>query len=102
MDLAVEVYNERDKEIRTSELNAKLGPYIKAFPPRSKTHKEIKLNYITQLQKSPPVIGFFSNLPSEIEVNYKRFLEHKIRDEFGFTGVPLTLTFKAKHKDRRE
>lgn len=102
MDLAVEVYNERSKEVKTSELNAKLGPYIKAFPPRSKTHKEIKLNYITQLQKSPPVIGFFSNLPGEIEVNYKRFLEHKIRDEFGFTGVPLTLAFKAKHKDRRE
>ncbi len=99
VDSALKVYNERAREIKTSVLNDKLLPYIKQTPPRSKSHKELKINYITQLKHSPPVFGFFANLPSEIEVNYKRFLEHKIRDEFGFTGVPLTLVFKAKHKE---
>lgn len=99
MESALIVYNERAREIKTSELNAKLGPFIKEFPPRSKTHKEIKLNYITQLKHSPPVIAFFSNMPSEIEVNYKRYLENKIRQVFGFEGVPLTLVFKPKHKE---
>lgn len=97
IEKALDVYNERAKEIKTSELNDKLLPYIKEFPPRSKSHKELKINYITQLQKSPPVIGFFCNLPSEIEVNYKRYLENKVRVEFGFTGVPLTLVFKRKN-----
>ncbi len=96
---ALIVYNERAREIKTSELNAKLLPYIKQSPPRSKSHRELKINYITQLKHSPPVIGFFANLPSEVETNYKRFLEHKIRDEFGFIGVPLTLVFKSKHKE---
>ena len=102
IESALTVYNERAREIKTSVLNDKLLPYIKQTPPRSKSHKELKINYITQLKHSPPVFGFFANLPSEIEVNYKRFLEHKIRDEFGFTGVPLTLVFKAKHKERSE
>ena len=99
IESALIVYNERAREIKTSELNAKLLPYIKQSPPRSKSHKELKINYITQLKHSPPVIGFFANLPSEVETNYKRFLEHKIRDEFGFIGVPLTLVFKSKHKE---
>ncbi|MBZ0203590.1 MAG: ribosome biogenesis GTPase Der [Ignavibacteria bacterium] len=97
IERALDVYNERAKEIKTSELNDKLLPYIKEFPPRSKSHKELKINYITQLQHSPPVIGFFCNLPSEIEVNYKRYLENKVRFEFGFTGVPITLAFKKKN-----
>jgi GTPase len=97
IDMALMVYDNRAMEVKTSELNEKLGGAIKSFPPRSKSHKELKINYITQLQHSPPVIGFFCNLPSEIEVNYKRFLENKIRTFFGFIGVPLTLTFKKKN-----
>lgn len=100
IESALLVYDNRASVLKTSELNDKIQPYIKQFPPRSKSHKELKINYITQLKHSPPVIGFFCNLPDEIEVNYKRFLENKIREEFGFTGVPLTLVFKAKNKEK--
>lgn len=96
LEMAVEVYNERAKTVKTSELNNKLLNIIKDSPPRSKYRKEIKINYITQLKSSPPVIGFFTNLPTDIEDNYKRFLENKIREKFAFTGVPLTLVFKRK------
>jgi GTP-binding protein len=97
IDMALKVYDERAKEVKTSELNAKLIKVIKESPPSAKSHREIKINYITQLRHSPPVIGFFTNLPGEIETNYKRFLENKIRLYFGFTGVPLTLVFKKKN-----
>ncbi|MCI0715235.1 MAG: ribosome biogenesis GTPase Der [Chlorobi bacterium] len=97
MDYALKVFEERAKEVKTSELNAKLIKIIRQSPPRSKSHKEIKINYITQLKHSPPVIGFFTNLPNEIELNYKRFIEGKIRHSFGFKGVPLTLVFKKKN-----
>lgn len=93
---AIDVYNERARSIKTSELNSKMLKIIKATPPSSKRHKEVKINYITQLKTNPPVICFFTNLPSEIEVSYKRFLENKIRQFWGFIGVPLTLVFKRK------
>jgi GTP-binding protein len=94
---AMTVYNERAKEIKTSHLNAKLNKIISETPPTGKSRRETKINYITQLGRSPQVIGFFTNLPSEIEENYKRFLENKIRQSFGFVGVPLTLVFKKKN-----
>jgi GTP-binding protein len=97
LESAVKIYEERAKTVKTSDLNSRLLNIIKESPPHSRSRKEIKINYITQLKISPPVIGFFTNLPSEIEDNYRRFLESKIREKFGFEGVPLTLVFKRKN-----
>ncbi len=97
LEMAVNVYEERAKMVKTSELNNRILNIIKDSPPSSRHRKEIKINYITQLQASPPVIGFFTNLPTDIEDNYKKFLENKIREKFGFIGVPLTLVFKKKN-----
>lgn len=97
LESAMKVFNERNKEIKTAVLNSRLNKIIKDTPPTGKTRREIKINYITQLGFGPPVFGFFTNLPSEVEENYKRFLESKIRNIFGFEGVPLTLVFKKKN-----
>ncbi len=94
---ALKVYEERAKTIKTSELNDRLLKIIEASPPFSRFRREIKINYITQLRASPPVIGFFANNPSDIEENYKRFLEGKIREIWKFEGAPLTLAFKKKN-----
>jgi GTP-binding protein len=95
---ALKVHGERARAIKTSELNARLLKIIEASPPFSRFRREIKINYITQLKSAPPVIGFFANNPSDIEENYKRFLEGKIRDLWKFEGVPLTLVFKKKNQ----
>lgn len=97
IDSAVIVYDERTKTVKTSELNNKLNKIISETPPKSKSHKEVKINYISQLQSTPPVIGFYCNHPDEIDSNYKKFLEKKIRSFWGFKGVPLTLVFKKKN-----
>ncbi len=96
IDLALEVHEERSKRISTSRLNNLLLGEIKRTPPLSKSPKEIKIKYITQLKADPPVIAFFTNEPSLVPESYKRFLSKKIREHFGFRGVPLTLTFKKK------
>lgn len=91
------VFDERAKKIKTSELNELIQNEIRITPPPSHNGKEIKINYITQLQTSPPVFGFFVNDPDGIADNYKRFLEKKIREKFGFKGVPIQLAFKKKN-----
>jgi GTP-binding protein len=96
IDTAQSVYAERAKRVKTSELNDALLPEIKQNPPWSATGKEIKINYLTQVSTSPPVIAFFTNEPTLIAEQYRRFLERKIRRSFGFIGVPLTLVFKGK------
>jgi len=98
MDITTEIFFERQKHISTHELNDKLLPLIKEISPPSLRGKEIKINFITQVQNTPPVIAFFSNFPKLIKEGYRRFLENKIREFWSFKGVPLTLVFKTKYK----
>ncbi len=97
IELSKKVNEERKKKIPTNELNEKLLPEIEKSPPAAThTGKEVKIKYITQAKGSYPVFLFFTNYPKEIKDQYKRFLEKLIRKNFGFTGVPVTLSFKKK------
>jgi GTP-binding protein len=98
LDEATAVFQELSRHISTHELNDYLLPIIKETSPPSAQGKEIKINYITQVRSNPPVICFFSNFPRLIAENYRRFLERKIRQNWNFRGVPVTVVFKAKHK----
>ncbi len=101
MDTVTEVYDELQKKIPTSELNKVLLPIIHENSPPAVKGKEIKINYITQLKTAAPVFGFFGNHPDLIPDNYRRFLERQIREHWQFRGVPITLAFKSKRKERR-
>lgn len=101
LDVATTVYDEMNKYIATSDLNATLLPIIQETTPAAVQGKEIKIKYITQVKQRPPVIAFFCNFPELIGDNYRRFLERKIRELWGFEGVPLTLVFKSKQKEKR-
>ena len=97
VELSKKIYAEKYKKIQTSELNDKLLPEIlKSPPPATPTGKEIKIKYITQGGQDYPVFLFFTSQPKYITDNYKRFLEKTIRKYYGFSGVPVTLSFKSK------
>ncbi len=83
-------------KIKTSELNDYLLPLIDQTPPFSKSGKEIKIKYITQVESKLPTFAMFTNLPEEVSITYKRFLENKLREKFRFEGVPIRLVFKQK------
>ena len=87
----------QNRRITTSELNDLMGDDIRAFPPQSRTGKEIKINYVTQVRSKPPVFAFFCNEPKLVDENYRRYLENKIRSHFTFSGVPIVLSFKRKN-----
>ena len=97
VDLCIEVDAERKKKITTNKLNEVLLAEIAKMPPPSTgTGREIKIKYITQAGSHYPVFIFMANYPKNIPENYKKFLERLIRKNFGFTGVPFTMSFKQK------
>jgi GTP-binding protein len=97
IDMAIEIFKERKKQIPTSDLNETILPEIERNPPPSTaTGKEVKIKYITQAKGSYPVFLFFSNYPKEIPEHYKRYLEKLIRRKYGFIGVTIILSFKVK------
>ena len=98
VDIAKKVFEEQNRRIPTNKLNNLLLKDIEKIPPSSSTGKDIKLNYITQVKTNPPAFAFFANEPKLIEERYKRFLENKLREHFGFEGVPLSLYFRKKNK----
>jgi len=60
----------------------------------------VKIKFVTQVDSNPPVFAFFCNHPQGIRESYRRYLENKLREAFGFAGVPLTLGFNSKSPER--
>ncbi|EZH73643.1 GTP-binding protein Der [Aquimarina atlantica] len=96
IETAVEVYKNRSKKIKTSELNDVLLPIIEHNPPPAYKGKYVKIKYITQLPTPQPQFAFFCNLPQYIRDPYKRFLENQLRREFDFHGVPVSVYLRKK------
>ncbi len=96
IDLALHVHSERQREIRTTVLNEFLQKVIRAYPPPSMDQKEVKITYCTQVKTAPPVFAFFCNHPTSVKASYRQFLENRLRQQFGFDGVPIALSFRRK------
>ncbi len=96
IDTATEVWKVRRNRLSTSELNKALLPEIERNTPWTKSGKEVKIKYISQLSTEPPLIAFFGSNTKQIEEPYKKFLERKIREHFGFQGTPIELQFRLK------
>ena len=96
IEIAVEVYNNRTKKIKTSKLNEILLPIIENNPPPALKGKFVKIKYIMQLPTPQPQFAFFCNLPQYVKEPYKRFLENKLREHFDFHGVPISVYMRKK------
>ncbi|MEL6303928.1 MAG: ribosome biogenesis GTPase Der [Bacteroidota bacterium] len=96
IETAVEVYKNRSKRIQTRALNDAMLPVIEKTPPPSYKGKYVKIKFITQLPTAYPQFAFFCNLPQYVRDPYKRFLENKLREQFDFSGVPITIFMRKK------
>lgn len=96
LETAVEVYANRTKKIKTSELNEVMQKAMEAYPPPSIKGKFVKIKYVTQLPSQTPSFAFFANLPQYVKEPYRRYLENKIRDNFNFTGMPIQIYIRKK------
>ncbi len=96
VDLALEVYENRARKIKTSELNEVMQQEIERKPPPAHRGKFVTIKYISQLPLYYPAFAFFCNHPDHVKQNYKGFLENKLRSHFNFKGVPISIFFRAK------
>jgi len=96
LDRITQVYEDRKIKISTSKLNDYFLPIFKSTTPPAVQGREIKINYVTQIKSEPPLFAFFCNHPDLIPEHYKRFVENKLREQFGFTGVPISMSFRKK------
>ncbi len=96
LDISLEIFKEWQKRIETSKLNEMLETAIKLNHPPSYRARMVAIKYVTQIKAAPPVFTFFTNYPQGITESYKRYLTNKIREHFGFKGVPITVQFKKK------
>ncbi len=96
IELALEVYENRQRKIPTSQLNDIILKAIEAYHPPVVRGHPIKIKFVTQLPTAVPSFAFFCNFPDDIKQPYKNYLENKLRENFDLTGVPVRLFFRKK------
>ncbi len=89
-----------DQRIPTGRLNGWLSDVIAATPPPVRGGKQPKVLFATQAQTRPPTFVLFSS--GFLEAGYRRFLERRLREEFGFTGSPVRISVRVREKRNRK
>ena len=90
------VAEERYKRVPTGELNRIIGDAVRAHPPSHVRNRLPKILYATQVAVAPPTFVIFVNDPELIHFSYRRYLENRIRAEYGFLGTPIRIIFRQR------
>jgi GTP-binding protein len=96
LDVALRVQEARSHRAPTGQLNRILRDAALSHSPPSKRGKRLKIYYATQARTAPPSFVFFVNDPQLVHFSYRRYLENKLREAFGFEGSPLRLSFRKR------
>lgn len=97
LEMAKEVFLNRQRRVSTSKLNEEMLPLIESYPPPSIKGKYIKIKYCAQIPETQiPSFVFYANLPQYIKDPYRRFLENKIRERWNFSGTPINIFIRQK------
>ncbi len=94
--MADEVQAQRQKRISTGLLNKVINEAFSLNPPSSIKGKNLRLYYSTQAKVNPPTFVIFINNKDLIQDHYKRYILKKLRENFGFKGVPIIVSYRQK------
>ena len=96
LETAVDIWGERRRRVPTGELNRLVAAAgERQLPPMVKGRRP-KIFYATQAAVAPPTFVFFANDASAVHFSYRRYLENRLRDAFGFDGTPIRLIFRDR------
>ena len=93
---ALEVADRSAARIPTTELNRFLSDLQGAREPPARRGKRLKLYYMTQFEESPPRFAVQINDRTLVTRDYAYFLENRLRERYGLSGVPLVIDFKGR------
>lgn len=88
-----------EKRIPTGKLNTFLGQLVAAHPHPVRGGKQPRIMFATQADTRPPRFVLFTT--GFLEASYRRFIERRLREEFGFEGTPLDISMKIREKRSR-
>ncbi|MCS7086333.1 MAG: ribosome biogenesis GTPase Der [Bacteroidia bacterium] len=96
MEKIRDMLQEREKHIPTAQLNDELLEIVRQTPPPSVAGRIVRIKYVNQARGRTPTFVFFANHPQHVKENYRRFLENRIRQLYGFEGWPINVYFREK------
>ncbi len=88
-----------ETRVSTGKLNSFLGELVAAHPHPVRGGKQPRILYATQASTRPPRFVIFAS--GFIEAGYRRFIERRLRETFGFEGTPIELSVRVREKRRR-
>ncbi|MCL5116838.1 MAG: ribosome biogenesis GTPase Der [Firmicutes bacterium] len=104
-----EIWPEIDKayasyvqRVPTHKINQVVDAAVHLNPPPSHKGRQLKVYYATQVAAKPPHIVLFVNDPELSHFSYERYLEHRLREAFGFAGTPIRISLRARTRTARE
>ena len=98
LESVVFLAEEHAKRVPTSTLNDVIGEAVLLNQPPSDKGKRLKIYYGSQTGTQPPKFTLFINDKSLTHFSYQRYLENKIRENFGFEGTPVRFEYREKRK----
>ena len=96
--LIQESYENSRKRVQTSVLNDVLVDAQLMNPTTTFNGGRLKIFYANQVAVCPPTFVLFSNDPQYLHFSYKRYLENRLREAFGFEGTPIHIICRKKTK----
>jgi GTP-binding protein len=100
LPMAIRVGEERNVRLTTSQVNKFLREAVDRHPPPTKAGRPLKIYYGTQVRGNPPTFLFHVNEPKLMHFTYKRYLENRIREVYGFIGTPIRIVLRKRAQNK--
>lgn len=100
LEMVDKVYAATRKRVPTGELNRFIEKITGAAPPVTASRRNMRVMYAAQAAVAPPTFILFTNSLTKLHFSYERFLENRLREEYGFLGAPIRIQIRGRAEQR--